>query len=259
VTQPAPLLRDAEVVPEIEAGIAVPFLVQPAWARDMPWLVQGLTWRGPAEPFDLGLFGAQPVGQAITRWTALRRTLGFGAAVHSRQIHGRRVDSHDRIPAGLLVTDGADGLTSRTPGLLLAVSVADCIPVFMVAQAQRAVALLHAGWRGLAQGVIEAGLQAMRGSHGVTPSDLRVHLGPAICGSCYEVGPEVHEQLGLRRPASPEPVDIVAVAVARTVAAGVGRDAITVSGACPRCQSDRFFSHRAGSTGRQMAVLGIRE
>jgi YfiH family protein len=245
-------------VTEVDAGLDLPFLIQPEWAAVMPWLIQGITWRGPGEPFDLGLFGEQPVGRAMNRWRLLREAVGFSGEVHSRQVHRARVSVYNRATEGLLLLEGFDGHATRTADLLLTVSVADCIPVYVVDAAQRAVALLHAGWRGLAAGMIEAGLAVMSRSFGSTPPGLRVHMGPAICGACYEVGPEVHELLGLARPALPEPVDLVAVACARAVAAGVPRGAVTVSAACPRCEADRFFSHRAGSAGRQMAVLGIR-
>jgi YfiH family protein len=247
----------ARKVSEQSAGLAVPVLVQPEWARELPWLFQGITWRGDAEPFDLGLFGDQPVGRALARWRELLQHTRFPAAVHSRQIHENRIAIHESAAGGLLVMEGADGHVTRLPGLLLAVSVADCLPVYLADESRRAVAILHAGWRGMAAGIVEAGVASLTGL-GSDPRDLRVHFGPAICGHCYEVGPEVHQALGLVVPSGPAPVDLVSVAVARAEKAGVRTASISFSGACPKCEPDRFFSHRAGSAGRQMGIIGIR-
>src|SRR5690606_18360795 len=101
-----------------------------------------------------------------------------------------------------------DGHATRAPGLLLAVSVADCVPVSLVDPERRAVALLHAGWRGAAAGILERGLEVLAERLLARPEDLHVHLGPAICGGCYEVGPEVHRALGLPEPPAPAPVDL---------------------------------------------------
>ncbi len=84
-------------------------------------------------------------------------------------------------------------------GVLLTVTVADCVPVFLADPDSRAIALLHAGWRGAVAGIMDRGIRALEALRGVSPSGLRVHLGPAICGACYEVGPDVLQQFG--RPA----------------------------------------------------------
>lgn len=243
---------------ERHAGLDVPLLVQPEWARHMPWLAQGVTWRGEDDDFDLGLFGDTVTRTAFDRWRRLRSALQLDGAVHARQVHGARVLRHDHTIRGLLVADAADGHVTRAAGLLLTVSVADCVPVSIVDPDRRAIALLHAGWRGLAAGMVESGIQALVDACGSAPDRLQLHLGPAICGECYEVGPEVHERLGLEAPGLPAPVDLRAVAAARARDAGIRADAVTRSAFCPRCHDDRFFSHRAGSAGRQMAVLGIR-
>lgn len=236
-----------------------PVLRHGRWAEAMPWLVQGITWRGPEEQgYDLGLFGRTPVGKAMERWRRLLDTIGTPAAVHSRQVHGRTVLVHEQATPGLRLAPDADAHATRTPGLLLTVSVADCVPVYLVDPVQRAIALLHAGWRGLADGVIEAGVATLTGAFGSNASELHAHLGPAICGECYEVGPEVHARLGLIRPPEPRRVDLRMVAARRLLALGLQPAHITRSSACPRCASDMFFSHRAGSPGRQMAFLAIR-
>src|SRR5690606_25438459 len=103
---------------------------------------------------------------------------------------------HHTGSAGLQLAGSADGHATMLADLLLAVSVADCIPVSLVDPGRRAIALLHAGWRGVAAGIITEGIAALRRLAGSSPADLHLHLGPAICGSCYEVGPEVYAALG---------------------------------------------------------------
>lgn len=234
----------------------MPVYGHPEWPAAFPWLAQGTTGRGEgAEPFDLGLFGESPVGPTLARWRALRESLGFASAVHAHQVHGADLLSHDAEPGpGLRITHGFDAhLTSRA-GLLLTVSVADCVPIFLVEPERRRVALLHGGWRGTAAGIVARGIERLGGDD---PSGLHVHLGPAICGGCYEVGPEVHAALGLPVPEGNTPVDVRSVQAAQAIAAGVPADRVTVSEHCTKCGSG-FFSHRGGDAGRQMGVLGIR-
>lgn len=236
-----------------------PAVTHPAWSRDFPWLAQGTTTRGrgAAEPpFDLRLFGegGEAVG-ARERWNRLLRSAGARSVVHARQVHGSAVRCHRQVGSGLVLPPACDGHVTTEPGVLLAVSVADCVPVSLVDPEGRKVALLHAGWRGTAAGVLERGIaefpeERRRGLH--------VHLGPSICGVCYEVGSEVFEALGLEAPPDPEPIDLRAVLARRAVAAGVDAGKISVSGHCTRCGDGRFFSHRAGDAGRQVAFLGVR-
>jgi polyphenol oxidase len=237
-------------------------LAHPGWERSYPWLLHGITPGGDSA-LDLGLFGGTPVGEALARWTRLRVDLGMAAAAHARQVHGSGVLVHDRVPAGLHIADAGDGHVTAQPGLLLTVSVADCVPVSLVDPGRRAIALLHAGWRGIAAGIVDAGVRALHEAAGSRPGDLVAHLGPSICGTCYEVGPEVHDALGLVPPPDPRPVDLRAVLFDRLVAAGAPPHAITASDLCTRCgggdgDGSRFFSHRGGSAGRQLALLALR-
>lgn len=207
---------------------------------------------------DFGLFADAPAGTVMKRWASLAEDTGCGSLVHARQVHGSSVTLHEAVPPGLLVVPPCDGHATRFAGTLLAVSVADCVPVFVVAARARAVMLLHAGWRGVAGGILEAGLGMLKRDFGTHPRDARMHMGPAICGRCYEVGPEVHEALGLPRPASPgHPVDLRRVLLHRALAAGADPAHLTTSMFCTRCADTPFFSHRGGDAGRQVAVLGI--
>lgn len=230
--------------------------MHPEWTDSFPWLVQATTGRGEADqPFDLGLFGRAPVGANLGRWWALREATGLPAAVHARQVHSAGTRVHDDAPMdGLLIIEGTDGHLTRRPGLLLAVSVADCVPVSIVDPERRRIALLHGGWRGTAAGIVGRGVDHLAEGE---PARLHVHLGPAICGACYEVGPEVHEALGLSTPPRNTPVDVRAVQARQAVERGVPAAQVTVSEHCTRC-GEGFFSHRGGDPERQMGVLGIR-
>lgn len=234
--------------PAVDAG-GITLHAAPSWGR-FPWLVQGTTG---AAASDLGLFGAAAAGAVHARWRALQHALGMPRAVHSRQVHGAAVLEHDDPAPGLLIAAGHDGHVTGTPGVLLTVSVADCVPIFVVDPDRRRVALLHGGWRGTAAGIVEAGVRALASGS----RSLRAHLGPAICGACYEVGPEVHEALGLPVPDRSSPVDLRAVHAGRLLQAGVPPEHVTVSEHCTRC-GDGFFSHRAGDRERQLGVLGVR-
>ncbi len=85
-----------------------------------------------------------------------------------------------------------------------------------------------------------------------------MHLGPAICGACYEVGPEVHAALGLEVPPLAAPVDLREALARQARAAGVPPESITISSLCTLCGDGNLFSHRGGRSERQVAILGLR-
>lgn len=255
--------------PHLPAGCSVvretplpglPALVHPGWSADLPWLVQGTTARGSGpRAFDLGLFSdASPARTVLENWERLRAGAGCARVVHAHQVHGSTVRMHAPGPPGLHVAEPCDGHATATPGTLLAVTVADCVPVFVVDARRRTAALLHAGWRGAAAGILERCLAVLRERLGSPAEDLLVHLGPAICGRCYEVGPEVFRGLGLPDPGTPATVDLRAVLAQRAVAAGVGAEGITVSAHCTLCGDSGLFSHRGGDRARQAGFLGLR-
>ena len=243
----------------------LPLVVHPDWQSEFDWLVQGTTVCLRERDFDLALFGAAPAGEVLGRWEELRQGLGFTALVHARQVHEATVRFHDdsRRSGGLVLSEACDGHLTRTPGLGLAVALADCVPVTLVHADQRAVALLHAGWRGTAAGIVARGVEAFKWRLGAKASELRAHLGPAICGHCYEVGPEVHQALRGETPPAALPIDIRAILRGQLLEAGVASEKVTVSTHCTRCEpgdGDRdfgFYSHRAGAVGRQIALAGI--
>jgi polyphenol oxidase len=205
---------------------------------------------------DTGSFGTatdEPVADVMGRWESLHRYVAQSAPrfATARQVHGKRVLGHAACWNGWLRGDAADGHISTTRGIGLAVTVADCVPVF-IAHPSGATALLHAGWRGTAAGILGVALRDLR-TAGLELSDLRIHLGPSICGTCYEVSPNVHQELTGRAVEGPTPVDLRQVLADQAHEAGVRQ--ISISHFCTLCHQGRFFSHRGGDPGRQLGVL----
>ncbi len=254
--------------------------VHPEWGMHFPWLVQGTTGRtvtvetkdavsGPQEGVrspDFALFrDDQPTGETV-QWVALAGSLGFPTIVGSHQVHGKTVLFHDEIDSDgtgvgiheANITPAADGHISAAQGVLMGVTVADCIPVFLADPTRRALALLPAGWRGVVAGVLETGIRDLGARFGSRPRDIFVHMGPAICGSCYEVGPEVHKALGMPAPDEPTAVDLRTILGQHALAEGILEGHITVSASCTLCPGSPFFSHRRGDGERQLGFLGIR-
>jgi YfiH family protein len=152
--------------------------------------------------------------------------------------------------SGWLRVPAADGHLAFERPTAMAVSLADCVPVFI--GHRRCAGVLHAGWRGTAGNIAAAAIGRIA-SHGVKPAELLAHLGPAICGRCYQVGPEVLAKLTGEEADGPHAVDLRALIARQLEACGVRQ--ITISQWCTRCHNDRFFSHRAGDDGRQVGVI----
>ena len=208
-----------------------------------------------------------------------------------RQIHSAIVH---RVDTGSAHALAGDGMITNTPGLLLAIKTADCVPVLVADVKRRVVSAFHAGWRGTVARVVEKGVGEMRRHFGSVPGDLRAAIGPCIRNCCYAVGAEVRAEfesqfsyanelfeevfdsnaihirypllfLNQRAPGHGElgpeiHLDLVAANRHQLEDAGVRNDHITVIDGCTACDTRRFFSHRAefGKTGRMMAVIGIR-
>lgn len=203
---------------------------------------------------SFGLGSQEPAVLVMGRWRQLREELRPGGArlASATQVHGTRVIAHHSQWDGWLRVDEADGHISTDRGIALAVTVADCVPVF-IAHPSGAAAILHSGWRGTAARIIEHGIDALA-QRGFAAAELRVHLGPAICGKCYEVGADVYRQLTRRDSSGATArVDLRSLIADHARAAGVRH--ITTSALCTRCDNDRFYSHRVGDSGRQIGVV----
>lgn len=177
---------------------------------------------------------------------------------HMRQVHGSRVVRIDRP----IDPPQADALVTDVPGLACAVATADCLPVLLCDRAGREVAAVHAGWRGLAGGVLEAAVGAMRAPAG----QLLAWIGPAISAAAYEVDAAVRDALCAAEAAdavclqATRPghwlADLPALAQRRLARLGVTE--VSWSGHCTLSQPALFFSYRRdGSTGRMLTVIGL--
>ncbi len=200
---------------------------------------------------SFGLHGIEPVSEVFARWERLRESLGGARLATARQVHGAMVIRHVPGWTGWLRADEADGHLAPVAGTAMAVTIADCVPVFL-AHRSGVAALLHSGWRGTAAGITGAAI-AMLATERCPAAELVLHCGPAICGACYEVSPDVYAALTGQTVDRPTGVDLRALIADRARAAGVRE--ITISERCTRCDNDRFFSHRGGDAGRQLAVM----
>ena len=240
------------------AEAPVPRMELPHW-RERYGVVAGLTTRGTAaNPFDLGLTSNRPVAEVIGQWAAFRAAEpGFPLVVLGRQVHGTEVVWHEG-GEGWLQLDGVDGHATSARGILLTVTIADCTPVYLIDPVRGGIALLHAGWRGASGRILERGVRLLTGRNSSLASDLVMHCGVSICGSCYEVGSEVFEAFGLPvPPAGKGPLDVREQLVRQAEALGIG--SVSVSPWCSGHDADRFHSHRRsrGADGRMVAYLGL--
>lgn len=244
---------------EVPAPGPLPRYEIPGWREELG-VVAGITGRGtdPDPGFDLGLWTDQPVSSVMGRWREFRRAEpAFHATVMAHQVHGPKVLWHDSA-SGWTILEGADGHATGTPGVMLAVTVADCVPIYLVDPVRRAVALLHAGWRGTAAGILRRGIGLLETRVVSRVENLVMHMGVAICGQCYEVGDEVLMACGQPVPANrPYRIDLREVLRAQAIRLGVEK--ISTSRFCSAHDGHLFFSHRAsgGRGGRMVAYVGM--
>ncbi len=278
----------------------------------LPWLVQGFSTRlgGASHAYggnalNLGFTKEDSKATVERNRAAFLRQLGAtrkpGHGVRNgsqlwplvtlRQIHSDIIRFVDAPPESQLV---GDGMITATPGLLLGIQTADCLPIILADAKHHAVGVFHAGWRGTLKRIVEKGLGEMRRRFGSRPRDLKAAIGPGILGCCYEVGEEVREKFEsqfayaaklFREVEESDPVrekypmlfltarapghsilpkkiflNLVEANRQQLLAVGVPTKNIEASPLCTNCHTDLLFSYRAekGRTGRMMGVVGIR-
>jgi len=213
--------------------------------------------RGPYRSFNLG-YGCGDDDQAVTANRVVLCEL-FGRPPEAlravQQVHG--ADLADADALAYADAPAADGLYTRQPGLLLSVRVADCLPVLCSTPDGATVAAVHAGWRGLAQGILPRAVARLCEVSGRPVNELLLAIGPAISVARYEVGPEVGDAIEhavVDTSAGRPHLDLAATAEAQLHAAGVVH--VDVARLCTYDGLD-FFSHRrdAGVTGRQVGAI----
>jgi YfiH family protein len=225
--------------------------------RDEFGVVAGIT--GAAGDFDLGLWGTRQGATTMRNWKMFQDSFypHFGQVVVGHQQHGTSVARWKGKQGGLVVLEGFDGHVTTERGVLLTVLVADCVPVYLFDPKSNAVALLHAGWRGIASGILEAGVEQLRAVGGPQSGKLVMHCGVAICGRCYEVGPEVATQVLGSVVNETKTLDLRAALADRAARLGIGR--VTLSPFCTAHHLGEFHSFRARgeAAGRMAAYLGL--
>ena len=157
----------------------------------------------------------------------------------------------------------ADALISKGAGAIVGIRTADCVPILLADPATGAVAAIHAGWRGTAEGIAAGAVRSLVAEWNVDPRNLRAAIGPSIGSCCYEVGPEVAQRFGIHT-ANPVHLDLPAINEMQLRAAGVSN--IWKSGACTFCaitseaggEGYRFHSFRREreAAGRMVSFIG---
>jgi YfiH family protein len=267
----------------------------------VPWLIHGFSTRpgGFSKAYggsalNLGLTKDDSHAAVERNRTAFLKKLGAGTRwplITLRQVHSDVIRCVAGASDQKLV---GDGLITETPGILLAIQTADCLPIILVDTRRREVGVFHAGWRSTLKRIVEKGVGEMRRCFGTRPRDLKATIGPGIHDCCYEVGPEVRKQfksqfayaaelfretkdsdpirekypllfLSARAPGHSELpkkifLDLVEANRRQLVEIGVPLRNISASPLCTSCRVDLLFSYRAekGVTGRLMGVVGIR-
>jgi YfiH family protein len=272
------------------------FLQIPALAN-LPWLIHGFSTKpGGVSNQD----GQKVLNLGFTEWDTKENVLenrrlfqcALGATdlklISLKQIHSDVIHLLDAPPAKICQGDAS--ITNR-PGLLLAVQTADCVPILLVDPKKRAVAAIHAGWRGTLQRIVVKAIGKMQMQFKSNPADLLAAIGPSIGGCCYEVGTEVAKQFlsqfaeapewfdEFRTGDEPNPIqwlnmmppghqpppknvllDLRKANRAQLLGVGLRAQNVFASDLCTACRRDLLFSYRkeGAQSGRLMSVIGIR-
>jgi purine-nucleoside/S-methyl-5'-thioadenosine phosphorylase / adenosine deaminase len=293
--------------PKRDPGIEAPWslchvrgvqVLELAPLKRFPWLVHGFSTRtGGSSVLDSG---EHVLNLGFTEWDAreavLRNREKFQSAMGAdglslvplRQFHSAVIRSFQTAPTEPCKGDAS---LTNTRGLLLGVQTADCVPILLVDPRIRAVAAIHAGWRGTLARIAEKTVGQMRMRFGCKPADVLAAVGPAIGACCYEVGTELVTEFTaqfadaeewfdeLRTGDEPNPLqwlnmmppghqpppqnvrlDLRKANCAQLLAAGLAEKSIYVSDLCTACHTDLLFSYRkeADRSGRLLSAIGVR-
>jgi YfiH family protein len=306
---PAPRSRRSPWTERTSRGVHV---LQVNALNKLPWLVHGFSTRpgGVSALAGRSAVAEEKVEQVLNlgfaEWDSrenvlenrrrFQSALGAGefALISLKQFHSDVVHVFETTPAepcrGLPAQAGDASVTNQ-PGLLLGVQTADCVPILLVDLRRRAVAAVHAGWRGTLQRIVMKAIGKMQMEFATKPANLLAALGPAIGGCCYEVGTEVASAFFARFPNAaewfdelrtgdePDPLqwltmmppghqppaknvylDLRKANRAQLVDAGLQSKNIFVGDLCTACRRDLLFSYRkeGPQSGRLLSVIGIR-
>ncbi|HLI59823.1 MAG TPA: polyphenol oxidase family protein [Solirubrobacteraceae bacterium] len=248
------------VVPAPFRELGGQFTIELLGARAAFTTRRGGVSEGPYASLNLGFGTADDPARQDANRARLRELVGAPPAVWMYQVHSDRVavlDDHAVLadPAARAERPEVDGRATRLPGVALGALGADCLTVAVAGGG--AVATAHAGWRGLAAGVLGRAVDRVR-ALADSGAELEAAIGPGAGPCCYEVGPEVHAAFADRPEAHRgDNLDMTAVAAAQLSEAGVA--AVHALRLCTICHPELFFSHRRdrGVTGRQAGLAWL--
>ncbi|HEY4612289.1 MAG TPA: peptidoglycan editing factor PgeF [Bacteroidota bacterium] len=220
---------------------------------------------GGVSPEPLGMNLSYHVGDAPERVAANREKFFHAVGMDPLQLALPRQCHSAKVVCANTGGDyqACDGLTTATAGVWLAVSIADCVPVILADAQRKAVAALHAGWRGTVQQIVRQGIVLMSEAFGTKSEGLIAYIGPSAGACCYEVGSDVAEQFPPTAFAKRNGslfLNLKLENKRQLQEAGVPENNIETSPYCTICKSDLFHSYRRDKerSGRMMAVVGIR-
>lgn len=235
-----------------------------SWLACLPFEAQGFV---AAFGTRVGVVDGERADATAGRLLAalgIDRPLAMARQVHSATV---RVIASERDVASSASTE-CDGLTTARRGTLLGVKTADCVPVLIADTRTRAVAAVHAGWRGTVDRIVERAFATMVAKHGARREDCLAAIGPAISAQAFEVGPEVVERfqssfgyakrLLSNLHGEKGHVDLKAACAIQLEMCGLAPDQISVSDACTVGDAELWFSYRreGAVAGRNVAIVG---
>jgi len=289
--------RASVMTPWTERKVGGLLILQVPALTKLPWLVHGFS----TKPGGVSDQNAEKVlNLGFTEWDTKENVLenrrrfqsALGASdmklIALKQIHSDVIHLFDAPPP--VICQGDASVTNR-PGILLGVQTADCVPILLVDPRKRAVAAVHAGWRGTLARIVAKAIGKMQMQFKSKPADLLAAIGPSIGGRCYEVGTEVATQFlsqfadapdwfdEFRTGDEPNPIqwlnmmppghqpppksvllDLRKANRAQLLGAGLRDQNIFISDLCTACRRDLLFSYRkeGPQSGRLLSVIGLR-
>jgi YfiH family protein len=217
---------------------------------------QGRRNNGPRQPDD---------------WNAVARIFDVGPnrIVTVNQVHGDAIVSVDEKNYQDVKSVQADAIITNTPGIAIGVETADCVPVLLLDPARRAIAAIHAGWRGMAKKIIQKTAAKMQSQFGSDLTRMIAAIGPAIGPECYEVDEPVMgpmrdafpfwREVTSPRKAGRWSLDLVKTGRLELARIGLEEKNVHALGLCTSCRKDLFYSFRSeGRTGRMLSVIMLK-
>ena len=248
--------------------VMTPKIIRPHIFEEYAGLVAAVSTRlGGVSPSPLGLNMSYSVGDKESNVTRNRELflgmLGFmnDQLATTKQVHG---DTIAYVNTGGRY-EGFDALVTEVPGILVSVSVADCVPILLFDPEHKVVAAVHAGWRGTARRIAVKAIASMVIRFGCDPPDILAFLGPSASACCYEVGEDVAVRFQpkySRRTAGEGPhLDLKACNRDLLIESGVRHEHIEVSPDCTICGARLYHSYRrdGATSGRMLGVIGMRD